>query len=124
GLERAEPHIGVPPSQVASGEEAQCVGQGRQRIGHDLAGVGACVRRVLRMGWVVGEEAIGHQCTVTVPLVPSTVTVAPSGMRRVPSVTETTHGIPSSRDTMTAWLICAPTSTTTAPAGPNSGVHD
>src|ERR1700682_4184076 len=38
-------------------------------------------------------------------------------------MTETTHGMPNSRDTMTAWLIWAPTSTTTAAAGTNSGVQ-
>src|SRR5438477_8172913 len=49
--------------------------------------------------------------------------VAPSVIFLVASVTETTQGIPSSRDTMTAWVIWAPTSTTTAAAGTNSGVH-
>src|SRR5205814_2686759 len=61
------------------------------------------------------------QWTVTVPVVPSTVMVAPSAILRVASVTETTHGIPSSRETITAWVICAPTSTTTAAAGTNNG---
>ena len=54
-------------------------------------------------------EQAATQWTVTVPAVPSTVTWAPSGIRRVPPVTETTQGIPSSRDTITAWLSCAPT---------------
>src|SRR3954465_2954545 len=60
---------------------------------------------------------------VTVPAAPSTVMVAPSGIFLVAPVTETTHGIPSSRDTITAWVIWAPTSTTTAAAGTNNGVH-
>jgi hypothetical protein len=60
---------------------------------------------------------------VTVPFVPSTVMVAPSGMERVAPVTETTQGMPSSRLTITAWVIWAPTSTTTAAAGTNSGVQ-
>ena len=47
----------------------------------------------------------------TVPAVPSTVTSAPSGMRRVASWTEATHGMPSSLDTIMAWLPMAPTST-------------
>ena len=33
--------------------------------------------------------------TVTVPALPSTSTVAPSGMRLVASVADTTHGRPS-----------------------------
>ena len=45
-------------------------------------------------------------------------------MARVAPVAETTHGMPSSRLTITAWLSGAPTSTTTAAAGTNSGVHD
>ncbi len=45
-------------------------------------------------------------------------------MRRVASVADTTHGMPSSRLTITACDIAAPTSTTTAAAGTNSGVHD
>ena len=61
---------------------------------------------------------------VTVPLSPSTSTMAPSGMRRVASTTDGTQGMPSSRLTMTAWLSAAPTSTTTAEAGTNKGVHD
>src|SRR3954470_6720343 len=60
---------------------------------------------------------------VTVPAAPSTVMVAPSVIFLVAPVTETTHGIPSSRDTITAWVIWAPTSTTTAAAGTNNGVH-
>src|SRR5436305_7160260 len=56
-------------------------------------------------------------------MAPSTVTMAPSGIFRVASVTDTTHGMPSSRDTITAWVIWAPTSTTTAAAGTNSGVQ-
>ena len=39
-------------------------------------------------------------------------------------MTETAHGMPSSRLTMMAWLNGAPTFTTTPPAGTNSGVHD
>src|SRR5581483_688500 len=62
--------------------------------------------------------------TVTVPRSPSTSTSDPSGIRRVASVTETTQGIPSSREAMTAWLTTAPTSTTTAAAARNSGVHE
>jgi hypothetical protein len=42
------------------------------------------------------------QRTVTTPEVPSTSTRAPSGIFRVASVTETTQGMPSSRDTITA----------------------
>src|SRR5438270_2358445 len=49
--------------------------------------------------------------------------MAPSGIFLVASVTDTTHGMPSSRETITAWVIWAPTSTTTAAAGTNSGVH-
>src|SRR5256885_16947921 len=60
---------------------------------------------------------------VTVPAAPSTVIIAPSGIFLVASVTDTTHGMPSSRDTITAWVIWAPTSTTTAAAGTNKGVH-
>ena len=44
-------------------------------------------------------------------------------MVRVALVTDTTQGRPSSRLTMTAWVIWAPTSTTTAAAGTNSGVQ-
>lgn len=66
----------------------------------------------------------GSETTVTVPVPPSTRTTAPSGMREVASVAATTQGRPSSRETMTAWLICPPTSTTTASTGTNSGVHD
>lgn len=62
--------------------------------------------------------------TVTVPLSPSTRTIAPSGIRAVAPVAATTHGRPSSRDTITAWLIWPPTSTTTASTGTNNGVHD
>ena len=43
-----------------------------------------------------------------VPCVPFTSTSAPSGIFRVASVTLTTQGIPSSRDTITAWLSGAP----------------
>ena len=39
------------------------------------------------------------------PAPPSTSTRAPSGMRLVASTTLTTHGMPSSRLTMTAWLF-------------------
>src|SRR3954468_7533975 len=60
---------------------------------------------------------------VTVPAAPSTVMVAPSVIFLVASPTETTHGIPSSRDTITAWVIWAPTSTTTAAAGTKRGVQ-
>ena len=60
---------------------------------------------------------------MTVPASPFTSTRAPSGIVRVAPVTETTHGTPSSRLTITAWLIWAPTSTTTAAAGTNSGVQ-
>jgi hypothetical protein len=60
---------------------------------------------------------------VTVPVDPSTLTSAPSGIRLVASVTLTTHGMPSSRLTMIAWLTTAPTLTTTATAGTNNGVH-
>src|SRR4029079_16217483 len=61
---------------------------------------------------------------VTTPELPSAQTLAPSGMLRVAPVAETTHGMPSSRLTMMAWLRAAPTSTTTAAAGTNSGVHE
>ena len=43
-----------------------------------------------------------RQMIVTVPALPSTVIIAPCGIRRVASVTDTTHGRPISRDTMTA----------------------
>ena len=45
-------------------------------------------------------------------------------MLRVAPTAETTQGMPSSRLTMIAWLSAAPTSTTTAAAGTNNGVHD
>ena len=61
---------------------------------------------------------------VTVPAAPSMVSSAPSGIRRLASATEPTQGMPSSRDTMLAWLPMAPMSVTTAPAARNSGVHD
>ena len=61
---------------------------------------------------------------VTVPLLPSTSISEPSGMVLVASVMLTTDGMPSSRLTITAWLSIAPTSTTTASTGTNSGVHD
>src|SRR3954454_17829034 len=60
---------------------------------------------------------------VTVPAEPSTSIMSPSVMRSVAPVTLTAQGIPSSRDTMIAWLINAPTLTTTAAAGRKSGVH-
>src|SRR3954462_10026417 len=60
---------------------------------------------------------------VTVPAEPSTSIMSPSAMRSVAPATLTAQGIPSSRDTMIAWLISAPTLTTTAAAGKNSGVH-
>ena len=44
-------------------------------------------------------------------------------IRREASVADTTQGIPSSRLTITAWLMMAPTSTTTASAARNNGVH-
>ncbi len=51
----------------------------------------------------VGERtATKDQWIVTVPALPSTVTVAPSGIVSVASTTDTTHGIPSSRDTIMA----------------------
>ena len=49
---------------------------------------------------------------------------APSGILRVASVADTTHGIPSSLLTIIACESGAPTSTTTAAAGTNKGVHD
>ena len=58
------------------------------------------------------------------PVSPLTFTWAPSGMRVVAPVADTTHGMPSSRLTMTAWLMVPPTSTITPAAGTNSGVHD
>ena len=58
--------------------------------------------------------------TRTVPEFPSTSSSAPSGIRSVASGTPTTHGIPSSRDTIIEWLIAAPTSTTTAAAETNT----
>ena len=74
---------------------------------------------------VVEEARLGDraQQTVTVPAVPSTSTVIPVVSRSVAPSTATTHGMPSSLDTITAWLISAPTFTTTAAAGRNSGVH-
>ena len=54
---------------------------------------------------------------VTVPASPSTSMIAPSGMRSVASVTDTTHGMPSSRLTMMAWLSARADVTTTPPAG-------
>ena len=47
----------------------------------------------------------------------------PSRRRSVASSSDSTHGMPSSRETTTAWLFIAPTSTTTAPATRNSGVQ-
>src|SRR5581483_9758429 len=98
-----EPDNGTPP-----GDEPVDRGGAdpRRRAGHD-------------------HRAGGHQPTsVTVPVVPSTSTVAPSGMRWVAAPADTTQGMPSSRLTMAAWENGEPTSTTTAAAGRNSGVHD
>src|SRR5437763_13109593 len=67
---------------------------------------------------------IAYPTTVTVPLVPSTSTTAPLGIRVVQSPAETTQGMPSSRLTMAAWENGEPTWTTTAAAATNSGVHD
>ena len=47
------------------------------------------------------------------PVSPLTLTCAPSGMRVEAPVADTTHGMPSSLLTMTAWLMVPPTSTTT-----------
>ena len=58
------------------------------------------------------------------PWSPSTVSSTPSGMVVDAPVTLTTAGMPSSRDTMAAWLICAPTSTTTPATARKSGVQD
>ncbi len=66
----------------------------------------------------------GRASIVTVPRLPLTVIVAPSGMRLVASAIDGTHGMPSSRLTITAWVPTAPMSVTTAPATRNSGVHD
>ena len=52
--------------------------------------------------------------TVTVPAVPSTSSMVPSTILSVALATATTQSIPNSRDTMPAWLISAPTLTTTA----------
>ena len=48
------------------------------------------------------EIAPDRQWMVTVPALPSTVTMAPSGMISVASATEATQGMPSSRDTIIA----------------------
>ena len=45
-------------------------------------------------------------------------------MTSVASATDTTHGTPSSRETIIAWLPMAPTLTTTPAAGTKSGTHD
>ena len=55
---------------------------------------------------------------------PFTRISAPSCIRVVALDAETTHGIPSSRLTITAWLMVAPTSTTTPAAGTNKGVQE
>ena len=60
---------------------------------------------------------------VTVPVSPFTSMNAPSPIRLDASVAETTQGMPSSRLTMAACENGAPTSTTTAEAATNSGVH-
>jgi hypothetical protein len=60
----------------------------------------------------------------TVPAAPSTVMVVQVAMVSEALMHDITHGIPSSRLTIAAWLITAPTSTTTAAAETNSGVHD
>lgn len=62
--------------------------------------------------------------TVTVPEVPSTVTTVPLTSCWLAPVQDTTQGMPSSRLTIAAWLITAPTSVTTAAAETNSGVHE
>ena len=61
---------------------------------------------------------------VTAPVSPSSSMSAPLGIIRVASVTETAQGMPRSRDTMTEWLITAPTSTITPPAARKRGVHE
>ena len=58
---------------------------------------------------------------LTAPVVPSTSMRAPSGIARVAPVTETAHGMPSSRLTITAWLSRAPTSTTDTGSGNEQG---
>src|SRR5262249_61412630 len=63
-----------------------------------------------------GSLAADASSTVTVPAVPSTSSIAPSAIRSVAPATATTQGMPSSRETITAWLMSAPTLTTTAPA--------
>ena len=68
--------------------------------------------------------AYGRASIVTVPRLPLTVIVAPSGMRLVASAIDGTHGMPSSRLTMTACVPTAPMSVMTASATRNSGVHD
>src|SRR5690242_9934839 len=90
------------------------------------AGAGQKSKETHRRLKGAGEPArCGPQSsTVTSPFVPSTRTVAPLRILRVAPVTDTTQGMPSSLDTMTAWLIWAPTSTTTPAAGTNSGVHE
>jgi hypothetical protein len=60
----------------------------------------------------------------TKPAVPSTSTIAPSGMRDVASTNDTTQGTPSSRATMAAWLPMAPTLQMTALQAMNKGDHD
>jgi len=49
-----------------------------------------------------GQGQPGSSSMVTVPALPSTVMVAPSGMMSVASATEATQGTPSSRDTIIA----------------------
>ena len=68
--------------------------------------------------------AASRLCTVTVPAVPSTSMRSPVRMRLVALLSDTTHGMPSSRLTIAACENGAPTSTTTADAPTNSGVHD
>ena len=59
----------------------------------------------------------------TVPVVPSIVMCVPLGMRLVASEIPTTAGIPSSRAMVAAWLVWAPTFTTTPATARNKGVQ-
>jgi len=61
--------------------------------------------------------------STTWPLLPSTMTRAPSGSVVVASGTASTAGRPCSRATMAAWESMPPVSVITAAATPNSGVQ-
>ena len=57
----------------------------------------------------------------TTPRVASTVTISPSRSLRVASPVPTTHGMPSSRETIAAWQVMPPESVTIAAARRISG---